>query len=259
MLWLTREVRCFLVPDGEAPGPEPANTWAGWPAAAALAPYLRLRATFTGQPDSTIGYLCDIKHIDDLLQATAVPLAADLRRTRGAELTAADLLGTLWRRLPEHFGAARLVRLQLLPSPYLTYTVERDHPDMIQYTEQFEFSAAHRLHCAELNAQQNRDLFGKCNNPNGHGHNYVVDVTVAADADALRQRLGHVVKERVLDRFDHKHLNEDTVEFRTLNPTVENITRVVWDLLVGALSPHRLLAVRVYETPKTWAEVRAAE
>lgn len=255
MLGLTREVRFSIEPvAGTLPDGEVANTWAGWPATSRLAPYVRLRATFAGRPDPVTGYLCDIKDIDELLQETAVTLAGELLHDGGGRLTAEELVHAIWQRLPEMpFPEARLTRLQLLPTPYLTYTIHRAQPDMIQYTEQFEFSASHRLHCSELTEQENRDFFGKCNNPNGHGHNYVFDVTVAADA-VDRLRLGKVVKAAVLDRFDHKHLNEDTTEFRQVNPTVENITRVIWQLLADALKPQRLLAVRVYETAKTWAE-----
>jgi 6-pyruvoyltetrahydropterin/6-carboxytetrahydropterin synthase len=257
MLWLTREIRFAIAPEaGTPPERASANTWAGWPAATGLAPYLRLRATLAGDPDPVTGYLCDIKDIDELLQATTIPLAGELLRARGAQLLAEDLVQALWHRLPHDLlPGARLMRLQLLPTPYTLYTIQRDQSDMIQYTEQFEFSASHRLHCAEMTEQQNRDYFGKCNNPNGHGHNYVVDVTVATET-LDRRRLGEVVKACVLDRFDHKHLNEDTAEFGSLNPTVENITRAIWQLLADALQPQRLLAVRVYETPKTWAEYR---
>ncbi|MCC6418172.1 MAG: 6-carboxytetrahydropterin synthase [Gemmataceae bacterium] len=135
---------------------------------------------------------------------------------------------------------------------------------MIHLTEQFEFSAAHRLHCPQLTENQNRATFGKCNNPNGHGHNYVVEVTVAGAADpatgllCTRRQLEQAVRQRVLDRFDHRHLNKDTAEFRDLNPTVENIARAVWRLLDGQLGAARLERVRVYETPKTWADCTGA-
>ena len=130
---------------------------------------------------------------------------------------------------------------------------------MVRVTEQFEFSASHRLHCAELSDEENRKLFGKCNNPRGHGHNYVIEVTVEGQGDETGRltsltELEEVVNKRLIDRFDHKHLNEDTEEFRSLNPTVENIAQVAWNLLVDGLSSVRLANVRVYVTPKTWAD-----
>ncbi|MBX9652136.1 6-carboxytetrahydropterin synthase [bacterium] len=134
---------------------------------------------------------------------------------------------------------------------------------MIHLTEQFEFSASHRLHCPGLSDQENKTLFGKCNNPSGHGHNYVVEVTVEGKPDSTGRLLAlpdleQIVNRAVIDRFDHKHLNEDTVEFRSMNPTVENIARVTWDLLVNAVAPVTLRNVRIYETPKTWADYSGA-
>jgi len=260
MIHLTREVRFAIDRDrnsDEVLASPIVNTWAGWPDADGLAPYLKLQATVAGQPDPVTGYLCDIKHLDDLLRTSAVPLAL----TPAADpLTTERFLQGVWQRVTDSTpGGAALNRLRLFPTPYLHYTIRREDPEMIQLTEQFEFSAAHRLHSPGLSDGANRELFGKCNNPRGHGHNYVVEVTVAGQPDASglvcsRRRLEQVVKECVLDRLDHKHLNEDTAEFRDLNPTVENIALVVWNLLADKLAPVRLTRIRVYETPKTWAD-----
>jgi 6-pyruvoyltetrahydropterin/6-carboxytetrahydropterin synthase len=131
---------------------------------------------------------------------------------------------------------------------------------MIQVTESFEFSAAHRLYCDELSDEENRRIFGKCSNPNGHGHNYVLEVTVSGrpdDTTGCVVELPHfrrMVRERVIDSFDHKHLNLDCVEFKSLNPSVENIARVIWDRLHDAFEHCRLAGIRVWETPRTFAE-----
>lgn len=131
---------------------------------------------------------------------------------------------------------------------------------MVELTQCFEFSASHRLHVATLSDDENRRVFGKCNNPNGHGHNYQVEVTVAGPID---DRTGAVlalpefesmVKREVIDRLDHKHLNIDTAEFAQLNPSVENIARVIWEILEPKTSPAKLRRVRVWETAKTYAE-----
>jgi len=131
----------------------------------------------------------------------------------------------------------------------------------MRYTEQFEFSAAHRLHVQGLSDEENRALFGKCNNPNGHGHNYVVEVTVdlpgpAGGGPPAARALAEAVKREVIDRYDHRHLNLDVPDFAALNPTVENIAAKVFERLraVPDLGEH-LERVRVHETAKTWAEV----
>ena len=131
---------------------------------------------------------------------------------------------------------------------------------MILLTQQFEFSAAHRLHNPEFSDEKNRELFGKCNNPHGHGHNYLVDVTVGIDEEDNGKSsywlsvLEATVRKQVIDRVDHRNLNVEIAEFATLNPTVENIAVVVWNWLIGGACPGTLRNVRVYETPKTWAD-----
>ncbi len=173
-----------------------------------------------------------------------------------------DLAHTLTRVMPD---GLRFQRLELRPSPFLWTAVTPKEPNMIQYTEQFEFAAAHRLHCPQWGDERNRDVFGKCNNPYGHGHNYVLEVTVDGtlqEPDGLLMppgRLAEVVKQRVLERYDHRHLNEETEEFAEINPSVENIAQVIWQRLEGHVEPARLVAVRLYETPKTWAEYRRSD
>lgn len=130
---------------------------------------------------------------------------------------------------------------------------------MIELTQCFEFSASHRLHRPDFSDEENRRIFGKCNNPSGHGHNYQVEVTIAGPVAETGTILPlpefeSVVKHEVIDRFDHRHLNSDTSEFSELNPSVENIALVIWQLLKGKLGPAALQKVRVYETAKTYAE-----
>jgi 6-pyruvoyltetrahydropterin/6-carboxytetrahydropterin synthase len=127
--------------------------------------------------------------------------------------------------------------------------------------QQFEFAASHRLHIASLSEAQNRELFGKCNNPRGHGHNYRVEPCVEVEVPTrgpakfgLRE-LESLTAELIINRYDHKHLNEDTVEFGPsgLNPSVENIAKVCFDHLAPAVSRAgaRLRSITVWETDKT--------
>jgi 6-pyruvoyltetrahydropterin/6-carboxytetrahydropterin synthase len=264
MIRLTREVRFSVDRDwaGHVESSRPVtNSYAGWPSAVGIVPYLRLRATVIGEPDPATGYLCNITIIDDLLRHHAIPFAADALREHGWHMPAEHLLDHIWQPVVAATppGAA-LAALELCVTPYLRYAIHREHPAMILLTQQFEFAAAHRLHCPQLSDEDNRRTFGKCDNPHGHGHNYLLEVAVAGVPDAKTGALlplphfEQVVKERVIDRLDHKHLNEDTAEFCTVNPTVENIARVIWGLLADHVAPAKLHHVRVWETAKTCAE-----
>ncbi|MDN3669795.1 6-carboxytetrahydropterin synthase [Echinicola jeungdonensis] len=122
------------------------------------------------------------------------------------------------------------------------------------------FNAAHRLHNPEWTAEKNREVFGKCNNPNYHGHNYELFVKLVGPIDPDTgyvydmKVLSDLIKEKVLKKFDHKNLNLDTDEFKQLNPTAENIAVVIWDILRKEIEDKYDLTVRLYETERNYVE-----
>ncbi len=122
------------------------------------------------------------------------------------------------------------------------------------------FNAAHRLHNENWSDEKNREIFGKCNNPNFHGHNYDLEVKVIGVCDPETgyvidtKILSDLIKRKVLDRFDHKNLNLDTEEFAHLNPTAENIAIVIYDLLKSELASHLDLKIKLYETARNYVE-----
>ena len=124
-------------------------------------------------------------------------------------------------------------------------------------TRRYRFCAAHRLHTDCLSPDENRTAFGKCNNPNGHGHNYVVLVTVALGLDRSHSsemaRLDDVVTETILKRFDHRDLNQDPL-FADRTTTGENLVVVIWDLLEKQLPEGWLVKVGVIETRDNYFE-----
>ncbi len=135
-----------------------------------------------------------------------------------------------------------------------------DYPPMderplesISLTRSYTFSAAHRLHEPALGDEANRELFGKCNNPNGHGHTYQLDVTVSGTPDRTTgmvvdlAELDRAVEEHVLSRVDHRHLNLDVAPFDQLNPTSENVVRVIWEWL-EPVCPAQLESLTLHET-----------
>jgi 6-pyruvoyl tetrahydropterin synthase/QueD family protein len=128
----------------------------------------------------------------------------------------------------------------------------------VQIRQQYEFSAAHRLHVPGLSDEENRSVFGKCNNPAGHGHNYRLEVVVRVPIDddgrtADAAAIDALVNEHAVERLDHKHLNTDVPEFAELNPSVENIVRVIWGMLDAPLAGlgGGLEELSVWETSKT--------
>ena len=125
------------------------------------------------------------------------------------------------------------------------------------------FNAAHRLHNPKWSAEKNQEIFGLCNNPSYHGHNYDLEVKVIGEVDPETgylidlKYLKDLIKEHVEARFDHKNLNIDTEEFKELNPTAENICYVIWQILREQLAKKYDLVVRLYETPRNYVEYPA--
>ena len=122
------------------------------------------------------------------------------------------------------------------------------------------FNAAHRLHSPQMSTEENKAIFGKCNNEHYHGHNYEMEVKVTGPIDPKTgyvmdlKVLSDIIENEVCERFDHKNLNLDTVEFKDLNPTAENIVVVNYNIIKKNLAPHLELAVRLYETPRNFVE-----
>jgi 6-pyruvoyltetrahydropterin/6-carboxytetrahydropterin synthase len=123
-----------------------------------------------------------------------------------------------------------------------------------------QFNAAHRLHNADWSEEKNREVFGKCNNPNWHGHNYDLIVKLVGEVDKETgyvydmKVLSELVKKHVTGRFDHRNLNLDIPEFKKLNPTAENIAIVIYNILREHIEPEIDLTITLYETERNVVE-----
>jgi 6-pyruvoyltetrahydropterin/6-carboxytetrahydropterin synthase len=126
----------------------------------------------------------------------------------------------------------------------------------VYVTRRLHFNAAHRLHCDQLDEATNKRIYGACNNPNGHGHNYDLEVTVAGDPDPVTgmvidlKDLKEIVTRELIDNVDHKHLNHDVDFLSGIVPTAENLAIAFWQQLVDALKPSQLVELKLYETPR---------
>ena len=131
----------------------------------------------------------------------------------------------------------------------------------VELGRRYHFAAAHRLHSARLSEEENSRLYGKCNNPHGHGHNYVVEVSLEGEPDAVTgmvldlKELKELLNREVVAPYDHRFLNFEAPPFDRIVPTTENIAREIW----RRLEPHlrgapRLHAIRLYETPDLFVD-----
>jgi 6-pyruvoyltetrahydropterin/6-carboxytetrahydropterin synthase len=131
---------------------------------------------------------------------------------------------------------------------------------MVLITRKIEFSASHLYHNPALSAEENKRVFGKCNNPHGHGHNYTLEVTIEGEPDPSTGmvldlvELKGILEKEIMQRMDHRFLNYEVAELEGKIPTCENIAIVIWELLGPKISSGKLHRVRLYESSDLFAD-----
>jgi len=237
------------------------NSFSSKPAGEGLSIFLELSVELDGAVEPSTGFVVNVSDIDRQVCESVVPIfaeriRADFHKAKHISLSeVAVLLRSSWSRLADKFGKARLSRLGLKLNPFREVAMDSKDTGLIYFSEKFEFAAMHKLWNDDFSEQRNFELFGKCANPTGHGHNYVVEI-------AIKRRVGDnafsiadfekIVDDELIKVVDHKNLNVDVPEFNKLNPTVENIATFAWGKLAGKFNPATLHCVTVWETDRTY-------
>jgi 6-pyruvoyltetrahydropterin/6-carboxytetrahydropterin synthase len=265
MLTLARKVRFFINPflrDRE----DGCNRFASDPPPEGAGMFLELTVCLTGKTAPETGLIVNVSEIDKAVRANIVPLFAgrigrDFEKgTHTGWPQLARLLEAAGQAITGRFRQAEKVRLELALSPFTKITLDCGECPMLEFSEKFEFAASHRLRQEGLPEEKNFELFGKCANPSGHGHNYVLEVAVKLDAqkDAFQAgRFRRTVAENFIELVDHRNLSDEIDHFRRVNPTVENIAEFAYERLAGRLDPCRLIRVTVWENDRTSCTYRA--
>jgi 6-pyruvoyltetrahydropterin/6-carboxytetrahydropterin synthase len=237
------------------------NSFASKPAGEGLSMFLELSVEVVGNVEPNTGFVVNVIDIDRNVREFVVPIFAD-RITQDFHqakhigfFTIAELLGSAWSQLADKFGTARLGKLSLKLNPFSKVAVDSRDLDMVYFCEKFEFAATHTLWKDDFSEEQNFEVFGKCANPTGHGHNYVVEVAVKMPATGNGFRIGdfeRIVDDELMKLVDHRNLNADVDHFGKTNPSVENIAAFAWNKLVGKFGEAILHRVTVWETDKTY-------
>ena len=256
------------------------NGYSGVPALASLGRFEQVDVRCTGLLDPTLNYLVDIKVVDRAVRKAVVPILTDaFQRAAASTIHLPDVLSHAAAALALELNGAAGARLasvlwHLTPFQSLELVMTPTGPPFptvptVLFRQKFEFAASHRLHVPSLSAEENRRAFGKCNHPNGHGHNYIfepcVEIPVAAAPSSLSVHgLERLCKEILLDRYDHTYLNIDTPEFDAgrggVVPSVENIARVFFERLapkIAETGSGRLARMTVWESERTAASYPA--
>ena len=237
------------------------NSFASRPAGEGLAIFLELSVEVTGPVGPATGFVINVSEIDGNVREFAVPVFAERIKKNYQEAKhigfseTAELLRSAWDQLADKFGTAHLSELSLKLNPFRKIALDSKDLDMVYYCEKFEFAAMHKLWNDEFSEEHNLEVFGKCANPTGHGHNYIVEVTLQMPASRNDFRIGDfekIVDNEFIKLVDHKNLNADVDQFGKTNPTVENIASFAWNQLVGKFGEVRLHRVTVWETDRTY-------
>lgn len=259
MFELTRTVRfCINLSQSRPPRAKRHNTFAAYPSMDGIGVFYEIDVCCRGNADPTTGYVMNISAIDEAVRQQAIPLIRQVVLEKPDREPSEVLAESLLAIQDSLAGSVSSIRWRL--SPYYSLSMRADTMDRFQISQQFDFAAAHRLNSPSLDAEGNRKTFGKCNNPNGHGHNYRLQVdasTSLSDPEGGPKldlaSLERIVNEQVIRRFDHTHLNLDTPEFADLNPSVEHIAKVCHELLLQPIDEvgGRLELVTIWETDRT--------
>jgi 6-pyruvoyltetrahydropterin/6-carboxytetrahydropterin synthase len=239
-----------------------------------------LEVTIGGEIDLKLGIVVNIKDIDRIVKTYILQILDRKFINRQVPafceqpVTSENLLTFIAAELKPHLPAvATLLGLRLEETP-LQWVEWQASPENdlakesgpMQLTRVYEFAASHRLHSPHLSDEENRELFGKCNYPHGHGHNYLLEVTVAGPTDPHSGRvidpdvLDAIVLREIVDRYDHRHLNYDIPELEGLIPSTEVVTKAIWQRLHDQIpAPARLRRIVVRETARNFFEYQGED
>ncbi|MGD2094492.1 MAG: 6-carboxytetrahydropterin synthase [Phycisphaerales bacterium] len=238
------------------------NSYASKPTGEGLSIFLELSVEVEGKVAPATGFVVNVTDIDKSARELVVPVFAerirqDFRQARHIGFfTLTELLKTARSRLADKFEPARLNKLSLKLNPLRKIVLESKDLEMVYFSEKFEFAATHKLWNDDFSEKQNLEVFGKCANPAGHGHNYSIEVTIKMPAGENTFKISDfqkTVDEELIQVVDHKNLNAEVSYFNTTNPTVENIATFAWNTLAGKFDKGTLHCVTVWETDKTYS------
>ena len=264
---LSREIR-FSINPFLAEGEVGYNSYSSKPCGEGYSLYFGLWVKLAGEIDEATGFLVNVVEIDKVVRRLAVGVFAACFKERYAagEHVGLDdmqhILRCVWGGVGKEFGSARLKQLCCEVNPFRKIWIDSEDCKLLHISEKFEFAAMHKLWNESLSDAKNFAVFGKCANPSGHGHNYLVEVSVCRDDGSdgfLMGEFEKTVSGEFIELVDHKNLNADVAEFSVKNPTIENIAVFAWEKLCGKFSHCVLESVTVWESDRTYCMYRGKD
>ena len=236
------------------------NSFCSQPAGEGLSIFFELCVGLAGEVEPATGFVVNVVDVDRCVRQYVVPIFAERIRMyfrKGKNVGFPEIAGLLksaQEQLADKFGRAMVAELTLKLNPFRKVAVDCEDTKMIYFSERFEFAAMHKLWNDDFSDSHNFEVFGKCANPTGHGHNYIIEVTVKMPRgeEFCISDFEKTVDDKLIKLIDHKNLNADVAYFERANPTVENIAVFAWERIAGKFSDIKLHCVTVWETDKTY-------
>jgi 6-pyruvoyltetrahydropterin/6-carboxytetrahydropterin synthase len=259
MVKLARQVRFAVSPFGAIV--EGANSYCAKPTADGLSVFFALWVELTGDVNTDTGFIINVSDIDRIVRNKTVGIFDEFVKNRFKLKEQINfeqigqLLSRVWRTIEKDFLPAKINSLAVELMPKRTLGIKEKGGDMLYFSEKFEFSASHTLWNGKFSDDENYRIFGKCANKSGHGHNYIVEVTVKKPLKGNALKAGafeNLVEKEFIRIVDHKNLNVDVKHFKKVSPTVENIAQFAFRGLKDKLKPLRLDCVTVWENDRTF-------
>ena len=258
---LSRQIR-FTIDPFDAELAQGHNSYASKPAGRGVGLFFSLWVDLESELDPKTGFVVNVSEIDKQIRAKVVPVFKQMVQASFAVKETPRLwnmvclLRRCWPVIQAGFADKQLKQLKLELNPFRQITIDSEDAEMFTFSEKFEFAAMHRLWNDAFDEATNYEKFGKCANPAGHGHNYVLEVQVQSTIEDVQagwlSDYQQVIENEFLELVDHKNLNIDVPEFETLNPTVENLSLFAWEKLEGKFKNSKLGKVTVWENDRTY-------
>jgi len=257
---LSRQIRFAIDPFAKSQQTG-SNSYCAKPTAEGLAFFFTLYVELKSIANKDTGFVVNVADIDKIVRGKAIGLFDDFVKnySKAGFEQFAKLLAKIWRKIENDFLPAKLNSLSLELMPARKITIKERTGDMFYFSEKFEFAASHTLWNTKFSEKENFKIFGKCANKCGHGHNYIVEVTVKKSSNNKSLKAGdfqQIVDGNFISIVDHKNLNADVAFFKKSNPTVENIAEFAFKQLKNKFKPFQLDNITVWENDRTFCTYR---
>jgi 6-pyruvoyltetrahydropterin/6-carboxytetrahydropterin synthase len=262
---LSRQIRFAINPFADT-AETGANSYCAKPSGEGLTLFFSLEVELKGIAKKETGFVLNVSNIDRIVREKGIGILDEFVKRKFKQKEQinfeqiAQVLARVWDKIGKEFLPDKIDGLTVELMPARKLGIKERQGKMLYYSEKFEFSASHTLWNKKFSDDKNSQVFGKCANKCGHGHNYIIEVTIKKPTKGKSLKaieFEKIVEKELIRTVDHKNLNEDVGYFKKVNPTVENIAEFAFNKLAKKFKPFKLDCITVWETDRIFCSFRA--